>query len=216
MLSAPDPDAAGLSRVVPLPLPRQGEATRVMLGAAEVVLEQHRGGFTLLWSDGRDAKRFVLGLTDDGQLQLELHPPRFPMRLTPREAMTIVPGGRLCGYVTAPLVPTLVWSDGALPARSLLELLPSMLHAEWDDAEGCRFACGVTWLTRFPLMNEEPRCVVPLRLHNCGDEPASPACFEVSLTPDDLVELRGTLVVRPRRIRWRGDELVTRKNGASA
>ena len=215
MLSAPDPDALGLSRVVPLPLPSSGEASRVQLGSAELVLEHGRGCFTLLWSDGRDAKRYVLGLTGHGQLQVELRPPRLPLRLTPREALTVVAGARLRGYVTAPLVPTVVWRDGPTAPRPLVELLPAALQAEWDEATGCRFGCGVSWLTRFPFRSEQPRCIVPLRLANTGAEPWSPASFDLTLTTDDLEELRGALVVRPRRITWTGTELVQSDEGGA-
>ena len=53
-------------------LPGHGDATRVQVGRAELVLENRRGSFSLLWSDGREARRYVLGLTDSGQLSVEL------------------------------------------------------------------------------------------------------------------------------------------------
>lgn len=208
MLAASDDMSAALARSVPLPRPAHGQASRVQIGRAELVLENRRGSYSLLWSDGRQARRYVLGLSGTGQLQVELRAPRLPLVLVPREVLTVVPGARLRGYLTVPLVPTLVWRDGLAQPQTLLELLPKGLQGVWDEQRGHAFRCGASWLTRFPFQTGEPQCVVPLRLVNDGAQPACPAQLDVHIGDDDLVELRGTIVVRPQRLRFdeRGDE----------
>ncbi|MGC6486382.1 MAG: hypothetical protein ACON4Z_01950 [Planctomycetota bacterium] len=187
---------------MPLDVPGHGDATRVQVGRAELVLENRRGSFSLLWSDGRDARRYVLGLTEAGELCVELRVPRLPLRCVPRDVVTLVPGARLQGYVTVPLVPTLVWRSGASAGEPLVEMLPDDLQGVWDEATGHAFEVGVAWLSRFPFRSGAAQAVVPLRLANAGDEVVSPAYLDVSLTDDALWELRGALVVRPQRLTW--------------
>jgi len=206
MLAASENMSATLARSVPLSRPAHGQATRVQIGRAELVLENRRGSYSLLWSDGREARRYVLGLTEHGQLHVDLRAPRLPLSVVPREVLTVVPGARLRGYITVPLVPTLVWRDRLAQPQTLLELLPKALQGTWHEQHGHAFRCSASWLTRFPFQTGEPHCVVPLRLANVGSEPACPASLPVHLTDDDLVELRGTLLVRPQRLRWNGAE----------
>lgn len=197
-----DEDLTSLARQVPVALPAHGHATRVQVGRAELVLENLRGSFSLLWSDGREARRYVLGLTEQGALRCELRVPRLPVRCAPREVVTLVPGARLRGYVTVPLVPTVVWCpDGAEPV-ALVELLPDDLQGVWDERTGHAFQCGVAWLSRFPFRSGAAHAVVPLRLSNRGDEVASPDHLDLSLSDDSLFELRGALVARPQRLVW--------------
>ena len=204
MLAAPDDMPAALARSVPLPRPAHGEASRVQIGRAELVLENRRGSYSLLWSDGREARRYVLGLTEQGQLTVELRAPRLRLAVVPREVLTIVPGARLRGYLTVPLVPTLVWRDRLAQPQTLLELLPKTLQGVWDEQRGHSFRCSASWLTRFPFQTGEAQCVVPMRLRNVGADPACPAELDVHVTDDDLVEMRGTILVRPQRLCWNG------------
>lgn len=194
---------AALSRSVLLPRPEHGDAERVQLGRAEIVLENRRGSYSLLWSNGRESKRYVLGLTDEGHLSLELCAPRYPLACMPREVMTLVPGARLCGYVTVPLVPTVIWRTRPDSPQRLLELLPLDLEGVWTKDAGHAFRVPVTWMTRFPFAAAEPHCVVPLRLRNASSSVLSPSQLEFSVTDSELVEKRGTLVVRPKRITLR-------------
>lgn len=207
------------SLIVPLPRPARGSATRVQLGAAELVLESVRGGHTLLWSDGRQARRYTLGLADEGQLTLQLKAPRLPVRVVTRDVLAVVPGGRLRGYVQVPLVPTLMWHDALGHGHALIELHPSELQAEWDDVVGHSFQSPSPWHVRFPMRNGEPRAVVPIHLVNTGDTVLSPGHLGVTFADDELAMLRGCIVAAPRRLRWLGDRFaaapaVARRVGA--
>src|SRR5687767_11334556 len=66
------PTSPTLPTLVPLPRPVRGGCTRVRLGSAEVILEAVRGGHSLLWTNGREARRYAIGLHRDGQLTLQL------------------------------------------------------------------------------------------------------------------------------------------------
>jgi hypothetical protein len=188
-----------------LPRPSRGGTTRVQLGSSELILERVRGGHSLLWSDGRQARRYALGLGAAGRLGLQLRAPRLPLRVAPRDTISVAPGARLCGYVHVPLVPTLVWRPGDGHDHVLVELQPNELAAEWDDHVGYTFRCASPWLVRFPMRNGEPRAVVPLRLYNRGDAPLCPAALPLRLTDDDLQPLRGSIVAAPRRLQFDGD-----------
>lgn len=195
-----EPTALALN--VPLPHMRDDGAARVQLGRIELVLERARGGHSLLWSDGRESRRYVLGLSDRGRLCIELRAPRMPVHVVPREVLTIVPGARLCGYVTVPLVPTLVWRDLGNAPTVLLELHPKELRGCWDEASGHSLRCSASWLVRFPFRTGDPQVVVPLRLHNASREPVCPGHLPLQLHDRDLVAMRGSIVVRPQRITW--------------
>lgn len=195
------------SLVVPLPSPVRGSASRVRLGNSELVLEHARGSHALLWSDGRRARRFVLGLGVGGVLTVELRAPRLPVQIVPREVITLAPGARVHGYVLVPLVPTLVWRRRDA-AQTLLELVPDELRVLWDAELGHLHRTSSTWLVRFPCQGGEPRAVVPVRLVNRGTEPACPAHLLLRVDDAELRPLRGTIVVRPQRLAWRGDAFV--------
>jgi hypothetical protein len=197
-------DSHQLTTKTPLLRPRRGASTRVQVGSSELVLEAVRGGHTLLWLDGREARRYALGLTADGDLSLELRAPRLPLRIVCREVLTLVPGGRLRGYVQVPLVPTIVWQPAGDAATALIELNPRELAAEWDDHEGAVFRCASSLHVRLPMRSGEARASVPLWLRNDGDTALAPAFLPLRLLDGDLVELRGSLVVRPRRLQWTG------------
>ncbi len=194
-----------LPLIVPVPQPKRGSSERIQLGTGELILESVRGGHSLLWSDGRQARRFALGLADTGHLTLELRAPRLPLRVVTREVITLVPGGRLRGYLQVPLVPTIVWHRDGGPPLVLIELPLRELAAEWDDREGHSYRCPSALHVRFPMRSGEPRAVVPVHLANPGETVASPPHIPLQLLDAELVALRGSVVVIPRRLRWVGE-----------
>jgi hypothetical protein len=200
MSAVPEERASALARAVPLPLPLHEHASRLQLGRAELVLENRRGTYSMLWSDGRNARRYILGLTKHGELSVELRAPRLPVRCAPTDALTLVAGARLRGYLTVPLVPTVVWRDRTAPSRTLVELLPETLQGVWSEEQGHSFRLGVHWMTRFPYPSGQPQVVIPIRVYNRGSDTVSPANIDVQLHDDDLIELRGAIVTRPRRL----------------
>lgn len=207
MLAASEENPAAPQRSMPLPRPSHGAASRVQLGRAELVLERSRGSYSLLWSDGREARRYVLGLSASGQLSVELRAPRLPLHVVPRELITIVAGARLRGFLCVPLVPTVVWRDGVGQPQTLIELHPPALQGHWHEETGHALRCAASWITRFPFQSGEPQVVVPMRIYNDCSEPACPGEFELNITDDDLIELRGTIIVRPKRLRWSGSRM---------
>jgi hypothetical protein len=192
---------------MPLPRPSPGAASRVQLGRAELVLEHSNGSYSLLWSDGREARRYVLGLSNLGQLRIELRAPKLPVRIVPRELLTIVSKARIRGFMTVPLIPTLVWHDGRNQPQTLIELLQPNLQSHWDESSGHSIRSASSWLVRFPFQTGEPQIVVPLRLYNATSELACPGHLELKINDEDLVELRGSIVVRPRRLHWSGSSM---------
>jgi hypothetical protein len=197
-----DPIAQPLS--VPVPLPARGDSSRIRLGSSDLVLEHVRGGYSVLWSDGRQARRYALGLRADGALELHWRAPRLPVRCLPRDVLSVVPGGRLRGYVQVPLVPTILWVGADGGRQLLIERLPSELAAEWDDVDGHLFRTDSAWHVRFPMRTGDPRAVVPVILHNDDDAVLSPAHLPLQLLDHELVAMRGSVVMRPRRLRWLG------------
>lgn len=195
---------ASLQFATPLPLPQRGSSTRVRLGANELVLESVRGGQSLLWSDGREARKFALAVPANGQLSLELRSPPGPLRIATREVLAIVPNGRLRGYLQVPLVPTIVWRTAGAEPLVVVDLQPRELTTEWDDAEGATFCCTSSLHVRFPMRSGDPRAVVPVVVRNLGRELLSPAHLPVRLVDAELVPLRGCLAVAPRRLLWNG------------
>lgn len=187
----------------PLPRPQRGGSTRVQLGSNELVLESVRGGHSLLWFDGREARRFALGLAAIGELALQLRAPQLPLRVAPREVLAIVPGARLRGYLQVPLIPTIVWRSSSGEAV-LVELPPRDLATEWDDADGALQRCTSTLHVRFPMRSGEPKATIPVVLRNDGGEVLSPAFVPIRFRDADLVESRASLVTMPRRLSWDG------------
>lgn len=193
---------------MPLPRPAHGSASRVQLGRAELVLEHSRGSYSLLWSDGREARRYVLGLSDSGQLSVELRAPQLAVHIVPRELITIVPGARLRGFVVLPLIPTVVWRDGLGETQTLIQLHPPSLHGHWHEETGHLLRCAASWMVRFPFLTGEPQVVVPLRLYNETSEPACPGEIEIEFSDHDLLELRGAILLAPRRMKWSGSRMM--------
>jgi len=207
MLAASEEQPPALQLSQPMPRPGKGEAVRLELGQSELVLEQCAGSCSLLWSNGREARRYILGLSATGQLSLELRAPRVALSVVPREMITIVPRARLRGFLTLPLVPTVVWRDGVGKQQTLVELYPQALQGHWHESTGHVAQCSASWLVRFPFQGGEPQVVVPLRIYNDSQGPVCPGQLEMTISDDDLVELRGAILVRPKRLRWNGSSM---------
>ncbi|MBM4061669.1 MAG: hypothetical protein FJ265_11325 [Planctomycetes bacterium] len=188
----------------PLPLPARGASTRVRIGAHELVLEAVRGGYVMLWSDGREARRHALGLGPPGGLVLQLKAPRLPLLVATREVLAVVPMGRVRGYLQVPLVPTVVWQGDHGPAAPILELLPRELAAEWDERDGATFRCTSSWHVRFPVRTGEARATVPVVLRNRSTSMLSPASVPLRVQDASLTVARGGVVAAPQRLDWDG------------
>lgn len=191
----------------PLARPRRGASTRVQFGNKEVVLEATRGGYSLVWLDGREARRFAVGLTARGTLHLALRAPRLPVRVVARDTLTLAPGARLRGYVQVPLVPTIVWQDTDTEPQLLAEFPRPELAAEWDDREGTIYRCVSSFHVRYPIPGSDPRATVPVWLGNPGGTVACPAFVPLLILDEELHERRGGVAILPRRLRWNGQNL---------
>lgn len=197
-----------LSLRLALPLPLRGQSARLQLGASELVLEAVRSGHTLLWSNGREARRYHLGLRADGELTLRLRAPKLPLRVVLRDVLAIVPGGRVGGYLHLPLVPTLQWTGADGASFDLIELLPPDLHGEWDEATGPWLHCPTALQVRFPMRTGDAKVVIPVRLYNDTSDLVSPAHLPMPITDAELREKRSCVIVAPRRLRWTKDGCV--------
>jgi hypothetical protein len=191
----------------PLPRPARGGSTRVQFGNQEVVLESIRGGYSLLWLDGREARRYAVGLGARGELTITLRAPRLPVRVIVRETLTLAPGARLRGYVQVPLVATILWCDDHHVPQAVAEFPRQELSAEWDDREGTVYRCSSPFHVRYPIPGAEPRATVSLWIANKTDVVACPGFVPLQLADDELRELRGGLAVEPRRLHWNGQGL---------
>lgn len=191
----------------PVARPARGRSTRVRFGGSELVLEATRGGHALLWLDGKESRRFALGLAADGDLVLALAAPRLPVRVTTRETITLAPGARLRGYVQVPLVPTLQWRCGRAAPRQLAEFPREELAAEWDDRDGTVQRCTSAFHVRYPIPTGAPRANVPVWIANPTDTIAAPGWLPLHLRDEELRPLRGGVAVAPRRLHWNGQAL---------
>lgn len=185
----------------PLPIPPRGSSQRYRLGRIELVLEPVRGGFSLLCLDGGTARTWSLGLSGHGELWLQCRLPRWPLRVTLKDTLVLVPHSRVHGYVQVPLVPTLVWRQPGRADGVVAELLPTALSAEWEEMSS---AVVLRWsspfLQRLPLPDELPRGIVPLRVRNDADAIQGPEALPVAVADDELRPCRGHLVASPRRL----------------
>lgn len=195
--------------LAPLPRPGRGSSTRVQIGSHEVVLEAVRGGYAFLWTNGRTATRHIFGLSAAGELWVQLKVPKLPVRILSREAVAVVPGARVAGYLHVSLVPTLVWRDAQHGSHVLLELPPEDQVAEWDEESGHSLHASSPWFVRFPMRSGEARAVVPVHVLNRSSAIMKPPYFAVLLRDDELVAMRGSIVATPRRLLWRGEPVPT-------
>lgn len=203
----------GSLRRTPLPRPQRGHSTRHRCGRLELVLEPTRGGYVLVVHDGSDGRRYPLGLGDDGELQLVLRPPCYPVLVALRETLTLTPGARLRGYLQVPLVPTVVWHRPGND-ENVCELLPTALATEWDEArQRCQQRSISPWLPRWVPAGDTPQVVVPMVVRNDSDGVQAIGELPLSLRDDELHELRGQIVAAPRRARCTDGRLVCNRRG---
>ncbi|MBX3464172.1 MAG: hypothetical protein KF830_13445 [Planctomycetes bacterium] len=195
--------------------PPRGGSTRLQFGRTEVVLEATRGGYALLWLEGRQARRFALGLGPTSELSVALAAPRLPVRVAARDTLALAPRARLRGYVQVPLVPTISCRDHAGVHR-LAEFPPAELEPEWDDREGTVWRCVSPFHVRYPIPGSEPRVTVAVWLANPTETIASPAYLPLVLADADLRPVRGGVGARPRRLTWNGQGLVATAAGAAS
>lgn len=185
----------------PLPIPTRGTSQRFRLGRIELVLEPVRGGYSLLCLDGESARTWSLGLTGQGSLWLQCRLPRWPLRVSLKDTLVLVPRSRVRGYVQVPLVPTLVWRAPNRVDGVVAELLPAALSAEWEESSS---AVVLRWsspfLQRLPLPDDMPRGMVPLWIANRSEAIQGPETLPVSVHDDEMRPCRGHLVAAPRRL----------------
>jgi hypothetical protein len=172
------------------------------------VLEAVRGGHALVCSDGREARRFAIGLGPGNELTVELRAPRLPVRLLPRDTIALAPRSRLRGYVQVALVPTIVCHSVTGSSRVLIELPPRELAPEWDDRLGTVLRVVSALHVRFPVRGAEPKAIVPIRFVNPTSDVACPGHVPLTLLDAELKSLRGAIVAAPRRMAWNGELLV--------
>ena len=205
---AMEPNAAPLPLSTPLARPAIGGSTRLSCGGTEFVLEAVRGGHALVCSDGREARRFAVGLAPGSELAVELRVPRLPVRLVTRDTLALAPQARLRGYVQVALVPTIVCRTPTGAARVLIELPPRDLEPEWDDRQGTVLRAVSALHVRFPVRGASPKVVVPIRLVNPTTDVACPGHVPLTLLDGGLQSMRGSIVVAPLRMVWNGEQLV--------
>jgi len=200
-------------QTVPLPLPPRGASTRLRLDGLELVLEQQRASLSLLCLDGAEARTWTLGLGDDGQLLLQCRAPRFPLAVTLPNPLTLMPGGRVRGFVQMPLVPTILWRrSGAAgqPDQVVAELLPRILAAEWDEQRQlCVQRFTSAFYHRMPPPAASVLAVLPLTVVNRSPHMQSLATLPLAVTDDELSSARGHVVAAPRRLLLNGGGGVT-------
>lgn len=189
-----------------LPRPRRGSSERVPLGGQEMVLEGVRGGFALLWSDGKQARRYQLGLPAVGELWLQHRVPALPLAVALREPIVLAPGARLRGYLQVPLVPTLWWVATAGQPLQMLELPVAELAAEWTAEDGSSHRSVSPWHVRFPLRTGDLRGVLAVTVCNRSAQVLSPEFVPLQLRDDELRKGRDNLLLQPRRLVWQGAE----------
>lgn len=193
-------DTGSLTRRMALARPEHGGSARHRMGSFEFVVETVRGGVVLLVLDGKEARRWFLGLGPQDELAVEAAVPQHPMRLVLRDRVALAPGASLHGYVSVPLQPSVqLLRDGA-SLGTIAGIQPDSLGAEWSDAEGAVvLRTLVHFHHRIPLHADPFSAVVPLVLHNRSDVMIHPTELPLRLHSGDLRELRKRLIAAPRR-----------------
>lgn len=178
-------------------------------GGFELVLEGVRGGHILVVHDGSEGRRIHLGLRGDGGLELNLLPTCYPCLVSPREAIRLLPGTRLRGYLLVPLVPTLAWVGGDGKAETVVELLPPQLTAEWRDGIGCVQLTTSPLLHRLPPPSDEPAAAVPVVLCNRSRGVVAPSEIAIGLDAGELTAARGHVFAAARRVTYTDGGIAT-------
>lgn len=200
-------DTGSLARRMDLSRPSHGGSARHRAGSFEFVVETVRGGVVLLVLDGKEAKKWFLGLGPQDTLAVEPMVPEHPLRLVLRDRVALAPGACLHGYVSVPLQPSVLLVREGAVLGVIAGIQPDSLAAEWSDGEGSVVLRAlVHFHHRMPLQADPFSAVVPLVLHNRSDVMLHPAEIPLRLRSHDLRELRKRLIAAPRRLIADGPE----------
>lgn len=171
------------------------------MGSFEFVVETVRGGVVLLVLDGKEARRWFLGLGTDDVLAVEPTVPQHPLCLVLRDRIALAPGAALHGYVLVPLQPSVLLLRAGRALGTIAGVQTDALSAEWSEEEGSVvLRTLVHFLHRIPLQADPFTAVVPLVLHNPSDSMIHPTELPLRLRGEDLRELRKRLFAAPRRL----------------
>ena len=198
-----------------VPLPQEGETTRIQKGALSLLLRRERGALCLVTRerphDGGEEqeKLHYLGLPKHGELQLLARAPEYRVRVRVRDQLTLAPGGRIRGYVAVPLPHRLVWKKPNGRLEPLLDVLPRELKTSWlGEGAGGGYIHEVE--SSFHLHRHQVRAdtlaMVPVLLLNTCDHALSPAELTLSLRDQDLRVLGGAIIASPRRLVFGDDD----------
>lgn len=175
-------------------------------GPWQVVVERGRSGVTLLAHDGRAQRRWFVGAPEGGVLDLRVRVPRYPVQVRLLETVTLVPGGRLRGYVSVPLPHEVMWRGHNGSPLVVAELLPSGLKTAWVGGEdGYEHRVESRILLDLAGPEGEASAMVPLVLRNMSSQVVSPAEVTVRLRRGDLRQLRRRIVAAPRALVFTGE-----------
>jgi hypothetical protein len=125
------------------------------------------------------------------------------------ESLTLVPGGRLRGYVRVPLPHEVTWRGHNGSGLAVAELLPPGLKTAWVGREdGYRQQVASRFFLDLTGREGEASAMVPLVLRNASSRAVSPAAVTVRLRDGDLRELRRRIVAAPRALVFSGGDRV--------
>jgi hypothetical protein len=127
------PHARSLDRPVPRPTPER--PVTLDLGRWQLLLEARAGAIHAVWHDGETVSRLILGVPADGRLELRTRPPDHPLVVAIATPLSLLPGGRIRGFLRLPVQFQLVFlgPDGAVRVQTFQD---RGLRLAWDDGPG--------------------------------------------------------------------------------
>ena len=189
-------------------LPARGEVRRLQRGRWQLIVEHGRRGLAVLAHDGRRSQRWWVGAPPEGELEIGVWTPRFPVRVTLTDLVTLASGGRLRGYVDVPLPYRVGVRLPNGEIEPLAELVPQSLQTSWLGQQvgyvhevRARFALDMGGL------GGDGDVVIPVSLRNATAGAITPEAVTLHLEHRELRELRARIVAAPRTLTFRGDEL---------
>ncbi len=201
-------------------IPREGERATFQKGPLSLLIESHRGGLCVRTPHGNDLpndqaadprtppKRHFLGLPKDGYLELAVRSPDYRVRVHLTDRLTVVPDGRLRGYLTVPLPHRLSWRRPDGRTDALLEVAPKELRTAWLG-EGALGGYIHDAHSAFHIDRRGVRAdtvaLVPVVIINHSDHVLSPEVLTISILDRDIQELDGQIITSPRRLHF-GEE----------
>ncbi|MEY4675372.1 MAG: hypothetical protein RL148_3156 [Planctomycetota bacterium] len=194
-------DSGSIARRTQLLRPPHGGSARVRIGSFEFVVETVRGGVVLLVLDGKEARKWFLGLSPHDELAVEPTVPQHPLRLVLRDRVALAPGAALHGYVAVPLQPSVLLVRAGKVLGTIAGVQTDALAAEWSDEEGAVvLRTLVNFHHRIPQHADPFAVVAPMVLHNHSEAMIHPTELPLRLRSEDLRELRKRLIAAPRRL----------------